>query len=117
VGVQFYLRSGVPLDQLRADWPDYLGSDLYMVPRGSAGRTATEYEANVSLGYAIAAGPVRIIPEVYVYNLLNRQSETYRNIQYIIGPEGDPNQFNPDYGKVIARTAPRQFVFALKVSF
>ena len=36
-GLQFYVRSGVPFDQLRSDWPDYLGSDLYMVPRGSGG--------------------------------------------------------------------------------
>ena len=31
VGLQFYVRSGVPLDQLRSDWPDYLGSNLYMI--------------------------------------------------------------------------------------
>lgn len=117
VGVQFYVRSGVPLDQLRDDWPDYLGSDLYMVPRGSAGRTPTEYEANLSLGYTVKAGPVNIVPEVYIYNLLNRQSETYQNIRYITGPEGDPNQINPDYGKVVSRTPPRQFVFALKAIF
>ena len=49
-GLQFYVRSGVPLDQLRSDWPDYLGSNLYMVPRGSSGRTPTEYEANLSTG-------------------------------------------------------------------
>ena len=116
-GLQFYVRSGVPLDQLRSDWPDYLGSDLYMVQRGSAGRTPTEYEANLSLGYSITEGPVTIVPQVFIYNLLNRQSETYQNIQYIIAAEGDPNQFNPDYGKVVARTPPRQFVFGLKAMF
>jgi hypothetical protein len=102
----------VPLDQLRSDWPDYLGSNLYMVPRGSAGRTPTEYEANLSFGYSILIAPVTIVPQVFIYNLLNRQSETYQNIQYIIAAEGDPNQFNPDYGKVVSRTPPRQFVFA-----
>ena len=116
-GLQFYVRSGVPLDQLRADWPDYLGSNLYMVQRGYAGRTPTEYEANVSLGYNLAMGPVTIVPQVFIYNLLDRQSETYQNIQYIIAAEGDPNQFNPDYGKVVSRTPPRQFVFALKAMF
>jgi outer membrane receptor protein involved in Fe transport len=116
-GLQFYVRSGVPLDQLRSDWPDYLGSNLYMVQRGSAGRTPTEYEANFSLGYSFTEGPVTIVPQVFIYNLLNRQSETYQNIQYIIAAEGDPNQFNPDYGKVVARTPPRQFVFGLKAMF
>ena len=92
------------------------GSRVVLVPRGHAGRTATQYEANVTLGYEVHAGSVTIFPQVFVYNLLNRQTETYRNIQYIIGPEGDPNQFNPDYGKVVARTPPRQFVFALRFS-
>jgi TonB dependent receptor-like, beta-barrel len=117
VGLQFYVRSGVPLDQLRSDWPDYLGSDLYMVPRGSVGRTPTEYEANLSVAYAIKLGLVTMVPEIFVYNLLNRQTETYQNIQYIIAAEGDPNQFNPDFGKVVARTPPRQLVFALKAMF
>ena len=116
-GLQFYVRSGVPLDQLRSDWPDYLGSNLYMIQRGSAGRTPTEYEANLSLGYSFTEGPVTIVPQVFVYNVLNRQSETYQNIQYVIAAEGDPNQFNPDYGKVVARTPPRQFVFGLKAMF
>jgi outer membrane receptor protein involved in Fe transport len=116
-GLQFYVRSGVPLDQLRSDWPDYLGSNLYMVPRGSAGRTPTEYEANLSFGYNIVIAPVTLVPQVFIYNLLNRQSETYQNIQYIIAAEGDPNQFNPDYGKVVSRTPPRQFVFGLKAMF
>jgi hypothetical protein len=116
-GLQFYVRSGVPLDQLRSDWPDYLGSDLYIVPRGSAGRTPTEYEANLSIGYSFLIAPVTIVPQVFIYNVLNRQSETYQNIQYIIAAEGDPNQFNPDYGKVVSRTPPRQFVFALKAMF
>jgi hypothetical protein len=116
-GFQFYVRSGVPLDQLRDDWPDYLGSNLYMVRRGSAGRTPTETEANLSVGYRFQAGPVAIVPELYIYNLLNRQSETYQDIHYIIGPEGDPNQINPDYAKVVSRTPPRQLVLALKASF
>jgi len=117
VGLQFYVRSGVPLDQLRSDWPDYLGSNLYMVPRGAVGRTPTEYEANLSVAYSIKFGLVTLVPEVFVYSLLNRQTETYQNIQYIIAAEGDPNQFNPDYGKVVARTPPRQLVFALKAMF
>jgi hypothetical protein len=88
-----------------------------MVQRGSAGRTPTEYEANLSLGYQFTEGPMTIVPQVFVYNVLNRQSETYQNIQYIIAAAGDPNQFNPDYGKVVARTPPRQFVFGLKAMF
>ena len=84
---------------------------------GSAGRTPTEYEANLSIGYNIPIAQVTIVPQVFVYDLLNRQSETYQNIQYITGPEGDPNQFNPDYGKVVSRTPARQFVFALKAMF
>ena len=110
------MRSGAPLDQLRSDWPDYLGSNLYMVPRGSAGRTATEYEGNLSVGYAFQAGPVTIQPELYIYNLFNRQTETYRDTSYITGPEGDPNQYNPQYGTVISRTPQRQLVIALKLS-
>jgi Carboxypeptidase regulatory-like domain/TonB-dependent Receptor Plug Domain len=116
-GFQFYLRSGVPLDKLNTDWADNFGSILYLVPRGSAGRTPMETEANLSLGYAAHIGPLTLSPEIYIFNLFNRQSETYQDVNYYIAPPNDPNYINPDYGKVISRTAPRLIRFALKASF
>lgn len=49
---------------------------LYLVPRGSPGRLPTDYEINLSLAYNVRVGPVTVTPQLYIFNLLNRQTET-----------------------------------------
>jgi outer membrane receptor protein involved in Fe transport len=75
VGGQFYVRSGVPTSRLgyyNSFYPDL----LYLDQRGSNGRLPTEYEANLSLAYNVNVGPVTITPQLYIFNLLNRQIVT-----------------------------------------
>ncbi len=50
--------------------------ELYLDPRGSDGRTPTDYEANLSLAYNVNVGPVTITPQLYIFNVLNRQTVT-----------------------------------------
>ncbi|HEU5248427.1 MAG TPA: hypothetical protein VFW15_00435, partial [Thermoanaerobaculia bacterium] len=54
---------------------------LHLVPRGSDkaisnGRLTGQYEANLSLGWTFNMGPVSITPQLYVFNVLNRQGVT-----------------------------------------
>ena len=46
------------------------------LPHGSRlrGRTPTDYDMNLSLGYNVNLGPVTVTPQLYVFNLLNRQT-------------------------------------------
>jgi len=121
VGFQGYIRSGQPLNNLgyyNSFYPDL----LYLTPRGEAGRLPTDYEMNLSLGYNLNVGPVTITPQLYIFNVLNRQTETADddgfNTQggaYL--PNGTPVVDNPDYRKVFARTGARLFRGALKVTF
>jgi hypothetical protein len=125
VGLQGYAQSGAPLDKL-----GYFASTyppvIQLVPKGSAGRLPMLWEANLTLGYPIAVGPLTAMLQAYVFNLFNNQIATAEDQNYTTHPTaGYPaNLFdaavasnNPNYGKIIARQDPRLFRVAVKVSF
>ena len=98
VGFQGYVRSGVPTSRLgyfNSAYPDL----LYLDTRGTNGRLPTDYEANLSLSYNIKMGPVTVSPQVYVFNLFNRQTTT--NIDQAFNPNGSfvTNKNSPFYGQ------------------
>ena len=117
---------------------------LFLDQRGSNGRTPTDYDLNLSLGYNINVGPVTITPQAYLYNVLNRQTVTAIDSNFntagsfvtnpaspFFGQAGEepgsaancpatasgPCTDNPDYGKATARTNARLLRVALKVTF
>ncbi len=81
-GLQFYVRSGLPVSRLglyNSSYPDL----LYLDTRGTntrttlaGNRTPTDYDVNLSLSYNANIGPVTITPQVSVFNLINRQTIT-----------------------------------------
>jgi hypothetical protein len=143
VGGQFYVRSGLPISRFgyyNAFYPDL----LFLDQRGSNGRTPTDYDMNLSLGYNINVGPVTVTPQAYVYNLFNRQ--TVNSVDATFNPGGAfvtnpaspfygqagvepgtaancpssasaPCPDNPDYRKANGRNNPRLLRIALKVTF
>jgi hypothetical protein len=121
MGFQGYVRSGQPKNQLgyyNQFYPDL----LYLSQRGYAGREPTEYEVNLSLGYNLNVGPVTITPQLYIFNVLNRQTETANDdgVNTVFGtytPTGQAVIDNPDYRKTFARSGARLFRGALKVTF
>jgi hypothetical protein len=121
VGFQGYVRSGQPKNELgyyNQFYPDL----LYLVQRGYAGREPTEYEMNLSLGYNFNIGPVTITPQLYIFNVLNRQTETanddgFNTLYGTYTATGQAVNDNPDFRKTFARSGPRLFRGALKVSF
>ncbi|HEY3203819.1 MAG TPA: TonB-dependent receptor [Thermoanaerobaculia bacterium] len=123
VGLQAFVESGAPLDKL-----GYFnfGSNVYLVPRGSAGRLPTQWEANLTLSYPIAVGPATVTAQAYLFNLFNNQIATSRNNSWTVGPPAgypasiyDPNQepHDPAYGRFTGRQTPRFFRAAIRVSF
>jgi outer membrane receptor protein involved in Fe transport len=138
VGLQAYVQSGAPLNK-QGYFNSGYGAEIMLVERGSAKRLPTQYEANLTLGWPIQLGPVTITPQLFVFNLLNRQEEILEDVRFstsqpagysnCVGPKGslsnagctifDPNQqqTNPNYGKITQRQDPRLFRGAVKVSF
>ena len=123
VGLQAFVASGAPFDK-SGYFDSAYDSMLYLVPRGSAGRLPTQWDANVTLSYPIAIGPATVTLQAYLYNLFNNQVATAKDVvwnnQTWAGyPDGilDQPQTNPNYGKVTARTDPRSFRAAVRVSF
>jgi outer membrane receptor protein involved in Fe transport len=119
VGLSAFVRSGVPINQaefFNTSYPDL----IHGITRGSAGRAETEYEANLSLGWAINVGPVTITPQLYAFNLFNRQSETI--IEDAFNPDGAFDDAgnaveHVDYKKINTRQEPRLFRAALRIAF
>jgi outer membrane receptor protein involved in Fe transport len=94
VGVQAYARSGNPTSR-QGRYNTFYPTELFLDQRGSNGRLPTDYEANLSLAYNLNVGPVTITPQLYVFNVLNRQTVT-----------GTDQRFNPNGSFVTTKTSP-----------
>ena len=98
VGGQFYVRSGNPTSRLgyyNSFYPDL----LYLDQRGSNGRLPTDYEMNLSLAYNWNIGPVTITPQMYVFNLINRQTVTGIDQRFNIFGNYVTTKGSPFYGQ------------------
>jgi outer membrane receptor protein involved in Fe transport len=126
IGVQTFAETGAPLNRT-GYFNENFASSVYLVPRGSAGRLPTLWDANLTLGYSAPIGPVTATLQAYVFSVFNKQIATGRDEAWGIFPPPadypasmyDPNQpqNNPNYGTVTQRAAPRVFRAALKISF
>jgi TonB-dependent receptor-like protein len=138
VGLGAYYRSGPPVS--RYGWYNvFYPNLLHLVQRGhdtavSGGRLPNQFEANLSLGWTFNMGAVSITPQLYVFNLLNRQGVT--DVVEDFNPDGTfcletegctvnrighVNYGDPvpqtHWGEPSGRQDPRQIRGALKISF
>jgi hypothetical protein len=97
-GVQFYVRSGVPTTA-RGYFNSGYGNELFLTPRGSDPRLPIDYEANLSLAYNINIGPVTVTPQVYLFNVLNRQTVTGIDSRYNPFANYVTNENSPFFGQ------------------
>ena len=130
VGLQGYVQSGAPFSRLgyfNSTYAFYYGSQIDLVPRGSARTLPTLWESSLTLGYPVTLGPAAVTVQAYVFNLFNNQIPTWQNPNYTTSqPPGYPDIYNPvvppkyvsaDYGKNLSRQDPRLFRLAVRVSF
>jgi hypothetical protein len=124
-GLQAFVESGAPYNKL-GYFSGCCEPNIYLDPRGSAGRLPTLWEANLQLAYPVVVGPATVTLQAYVYNLFNNQIATSVDEVWSYSPPAgypatiyDPNQkqTNPTYGQVLWRYPPRSFRAALRVSF
>jgi hypothetical protein len=123
VGLQAFVASGAPFDKVGYYSAAY-DSMLYLLPRGSAGRLPTQWDANLTLSYPIVFGPATVTLQAYLYNLFNNQTPMVKDVVWNNQTwHGYPDammeqpQTNANYGKVTSRTDPRFFRAAIRVSF
>jgi hypothetical protein len=125
VGLEAFVESGAPLNKLGYFNITY-GSMVFLVPRGSEGRLPTLWDADLTISYPIAIGPVTVTLQAYLFNLFNNQIAISRDEVWSSSPpEGfpatiyDPNQErnNELYGAITGKSEPRSFRAALRVSF
>lgn len=134
VGLSGGVQSGTPFETLGRD--QFYGSDeVFILPRGSGGRTPWTWSVDLSLGagYEITES---VTAELFaaVYNITNNQDPvsiddtyTYDTVRPIVNGDksqldyarnlsGNPVAKNPNYGKAIAYQAPfsAQLGFRLK---
>jgi len=141
-GLGFWVRSGAPMSRMGYfnSW-GYVGA-LFLDPRGTFGRTPTEWDADLSLAYNWKVGPVVITPQIFIFRVFDNQQvtsyDTYFNpfgsfVTNTASPYygqpgvepgtgncpagGAPCSDNPDYMKVSGRSNPRQIRAAIKIAF
>jgi Carboxypeptidase regulatory-like domain/TonB dependent receptor/TonB-dependent Receptor Plug Domain len=125
VGLQAFIESGAPLNRL-GYFNNFYGSMVFLEPRGSEGRLPTLWDANLTLGYPIAVGPLTVTLQAYLFNVFNNQIAVARDDVWskrfpagfpetIYDPDQEQN--NSEYGKITRRSEPRSLRAAIKVSF
>ena len=118
IGVSAYYRTGTPLS--RMGFSDaYTRYEFFLTQRGSEGRTAATYEADVHLGYPIEIKLVTVNLLLDVFNVLNAQRPVLLDQRWGFeeADNASPTPVNPNYGKAILRTPPTSVRLGLRVSF
>ena len=101
VGAQFYVRSGLPISRygfFNNFYPDLCTSTRARA-RLPGHRTPTDYDLNLSLGYNINVGAVTITPQVYLYNVINRQTASAYDTTFNPGGSFVTDTTSPFYGQ------------------
>ncbi|HKD19349.1 MAG TPA: hypothetical protein VKG23_15970, partial [Thermoanaerobaculia bacterium] len=97
-GMQFYVRTGTPTS-IQGYYNGFYPQELYLQQRGYAGRLPIDYEMNLSLGYNINVGPVTITPQVYAFQMFNRQVTTAIDERFNPNAQFVTDPASPFYGQ------------------
>lgn len=119
VGAAAYWRSGTPLT--RYGYSDAYGRyEFFLDNRGSEGRTPSNYEVDLHLGYPIdAISGVKINLLLDVFNLLNAQRPVLLDQRWGFeeADNASATPVNPDYGEPVLRTPPTSIRLGARISF
>jgi hypothetical protein len=117
IGASAYWRSGTPLT--RYGYSDaYSRWEFFLTKRGAEGRSPSNYEADVHLGYPIQAGPAKVTLLLDVFNILNAQRAVLLDQRWAFREE-DNERTTPRAGYLdpVLRTSPTTARLGVKVSF
>jgi hypothetical protein len=117
-GLSAYWRSGTPLT--RYGYSDGYGRyEFFLTTRGAEGRTPSNYDADVHLGYPIGLGRARLNLLLDVFNILNAQRPVLLDQRWGFqeSDNASPTPVNPGYLKPVLRTAPTSARLGLRLTF
>lgn len=145
-GASFRTRSGTPLNYL-AGHPIYGADEIFLLPRGAAGRNDWIHNIDLRVGYSVQLSKTSTASiSVDIFNIFNFQGATSRdqtfttadatpiqnadgtpatpadinNPSKLTHPDGTPvtdEERNPNFLKPTGYQDPRQFRFGAKVTF
>lgn len=118
LGAAAYWRSGTPVT--RYGYSDAYGRyEFFLKNRGSEGRTPSNYDVDVHLGYPLQAGPVEVNLLLDVFNLLNTQRPVLLDQRWGFqeSDNASPTPVNPSYGEAVLRTPPTSARFGVRLTF
>jgi hypothetical protein len=119
VGAAAYWRSGTPVT--RYGYSDAYGRyEFFLTNRGGEGRTPSNYDVDVHLGYPIElARGVRINLLLDVFSLLDTQRAVLVDQRWGFeeADNAKPTPTNRDYKNAVLRTPPTSARFGVRVSF
>lgn len=118
VGAAAYWRSGTPVT--RYGYSDAYGRyEFFLTNRGGEGRTPSNYDVDVHLGYPIDFGGIELNLLLDVFNLLNTQRPILLDQRWGFqeSDNASPTPVNPGYGEAVLRTAPTSARFGVRLSF
>ena len=105
IGVAAYWRSGSPVT--RYGYSDaYRRYEFFLTPRGAEGRTPSNYDADVHLGYPIAVHNSQLNVLLDIFSILDTQRAVLLDQRYGFQESDNalPTSANPNYLKPIVRT-------------
>ena len=118
LGVAAYWRSGSPVT--RYGYSDaYRRYEFFLTPRGGEGRTPSNYDADVHLGYPIAVHNSQLNILLDIFSILNTQRAVLLDQRY--GFQESDNALskpaNPNYLKPIVRTPALSARLGVRLTF
>jgi len=118
VGVSAYWRSGTPVTRYGYS-SAYKRYEFFLTSRGAEGRTPSNYDADVHLGYPINFGRSHLNILLDVFNILNTQRAVLLDQRYSFQEEenGLPKSANATYLKPVVRTPATSARLGLRWTF
>jgi hypothetical protein len=117
LGLSAYYRSGTPVT--RYGYSDiYARYEFFLTERGAEGRTPSNYDADLHLGYPINLGRTKVNVLLDVFNVFNLQQAVVLDERWDFqeSDNASPVPTNPSYKKPVLRTPPRSFRLGLRLS-
>ncbi len=120
LGLSAFYYSGTPLNRY-GYYNDYRNYELFLLPRGTVGRTPSIYDADLHIGYLLPLGPVDFNVGLDVFNVLNLQRTGSQDQRFDLSggdpPGENPGTLNPNYLQPVTFTGRRNVRIFGKVSF
>jgi hypothetical protein len=117
VGLAAYYRTGTPVTAYGyAD--SYARYEFFLTDRGALGRTPSNYDVDLHLGYPLPVGPVTLNLLLDVFNLFNTQRPILLDERWDFrqADNASPTPTNPTFGKPVLRTPPTSLRLGVRLS-